>query len=134
MIHMDLYERIDEMYRRLLKSHPEYKIYYSTPKRNVILFAIGDGIPVSEIFATCLDQAEIAMHRGDCHCFDFTPHGFGEPTQARPGSAEKIDVLAQRVAAGLELWHPADPVLRHKIRGSVDKVPARGKIHYANQD
>ena len=29
-------------------------------------------------------------------------------TAALPGSCEKLEVLAQRVAKGLPLWHPAD--------------------------
>jgi hypothetical protein len=29
-------------------------------------------------------------------------------TEALPGSNEKLEVLAQRVAKGLPLWHPAD--------------------------
>lgn len=32
----------------------------------------------------------------------------GEPTDALPGSAEKIAVLAERAARGLSLWHPLD--------------------------
>lgn len=31
-----------------------------------------------------------------------------QATEARPGSAEKIEVLRQRNAAGLPLWHPQD--------------------------
>ena len=31
-----------------------------------------------------------------------------EPTDAIPGSEEKIRVLAQRVKSGQELWHPLD--------------------------
>lgn len=31
-------------------------------------------------------------------------------TDALPGSTEKLDVLAQRVQAGLPLWHPADRI------------------------
>lgn len=31
-----------------------------------------------------------------------------EPTDARPGTAEKVAVLASRVLAGEELWHPMD--------------------------
>ncbi len=31
-----------------------------------------------------------------------------EPTEAAPGSAEKVAVLADRAAAGLALWHPQD--------------------------
>jgi hypothetical protein len=30
------------------------------------------------------------------------------PTEARPGSPEKIEVLRQRNASGLPLWHPQD--------------------------
>ena len=30
------------------------------------------------------------------------------PTEALPGSLEKLEVLAQRVALGLPLWHPDD--------------------------
>jgi hypothetical protein len=29
-------------------------------------------------------------------------------TDALPGSHEKLEILAQRVARGLPLWHPAD--------------------------
>ena len=31
-----------------------------------------------------------------------------EPTTALPGSNEKLEVLARRVALGLPLWHPED--------------------------
>lgn len=31
-----------------------------------------------------------------------------EPTSARPGSGSKVEVLAERVAAGLTLWHDGD--------------------------
>lgn len=31
-----------------------------------------------------------------------------EETDAMPGSAEKVAVLAQRVRAGTPLWHPQD--------------------------
>ena len=31
-----------------------------------------------------------------------------EPTDAPPGSPEKISVLAQRLQQGLPLWHPRD--------------------------
>lgn len=30
------------------------------------------------------------------------------PTQALPGSAEKVNVLAERARLGLSLWHPMD--------------------------
>jgi len=42
---------------------------------------------------------------------EFVPQGLPEPTQAPPGSAEKIAVLRARLAAGLELWHPDDLVI-----------------------
>ncbi len=32
-----------------------------------------------------------------------------DPTGALPGSPEKLDVLAERLASGLPLWHPRDP-------------------------
>lgn len=41
----------------------------------------------------------------------FVPRGLPEPTDAQPGSAEKIRVLRARLAAGLELWHPDDLVI-----------------------
>jgi len=31
-----------------------------------------------------------------------------EGTTAMPGTAEKLDVLAERLRQGLPLWHPAD--------------------------
>ncbi|MEX1041030.1 MAG: hypothetical protein WDZ51_10385 [Pirellulaceae bacterium] len=31
-----------------------------------------------------------------------------DSTPALPGSNEKLDVLAQRLATGLPLWHPSD--------------------------
>ena len=31
-----------------------------------------------------------------------------DPTCALPGSSEKLDILAQRLATGLPLWHPED--------------------------
>lgn len=38
----------------------------------------------------------------------FRPKPCSKPTKARPGSEEKIRVIRARVAAGEELWHPAD--------------------------
>ena len=32
-----------------------------------------------------------------------------EPTQARPGSVAKVDEMARRYEAGLDLWHGDDP-------------------------
>jgi len=38
------------------------------------------------------------------------------PTAAVPGTPEKIAVLMQRAARGLELWHPDDATLRRPMR------------------
>jgi hypothetical protein len=42
------------------------------------------------------------------HDYDFTPRPPLMPTTARPGSAEKFTVLAARLLAGEDLWHPDD--------------------------
>lgn len=44
------------------------------------------------------------------HDEDFVPRETEDfaPTAAPAGSAEKIDVLARRIAQGLPLWHPDD--------------------------
>lgn len=39
---------------------------------------------------------------------DFQPVPCAAPTSALPGTPEKIAVLAQRRAAGQDLWHPLD--------------------------
>ncbi len=46
---------------------------------------------------------------------DFEPVGYGSPTDARPGSVEKLEVLAQRAADGVHLWHPEDFVLNQRM-------------------
>ena len=38
----------------------------------------------------------------------FQTRGLPEPTQAPPGSTEKINILAARLDAGYELHHPED--------------------------
>lgn len=42
------------------------------------------------------------------------------PTSARPGSDEKINVLAARYAAGKPLWHPDDE-LSHRADGETTR-------------
>jgi len=53
------------------------------------------------IFQTLLDFG---------HDEDFIPrpNGLFTPTEASPGSMEKIEVLRTRVQFGLPLWHPED--------------------------
>jgi hypothetical protein len=50
-----------------------------------------------------------AVRDGD---WDFEPDSYGElffpSTGALPGSAEKLEVLCERVSRGWPLWHPAD--------------------------
>ena len=40
--------------------------------------------------------------------FNFIPSTFPEPTDASPGSLKKLNVLAERLRNGVELWHPLD--------------------------
>ena len=54
-------------------------------------------------------------HRSD---EGFKPQGMPEPTQAFPGSTEKIAILAARLGCGLELHHPQDNFSRRS--GSFD--------------
>ena len=39
---------------------------------------------------------------------DESPSGEFDPTEALPGSSEKLDVLAERLRRGLPLWHASD--------------------------
>lgn len=38
----------------------------------------------------------------------FTPRPAHSPTESLPGSQQKVAILAQRLAAGEDLWHPMD--------------------------
>jgi len=44
------------------------------------------------------------------HDEDFSPADSDEfvPTEAPAGSPEKLEVMAERIAMGLPLWHPED--------------------------
>ena len=46
--------------------------------------------------------------------WDFEPEEYDDseyqPTQAMPGTSEKLNVLSERVRRGLPLWHPADRI------------------------
>jgi hypothetical protein len=55
------------------------------------------------------------------HDEDFVPHISDDfvPTDAPAGSGDKIDVLAQRVALGLPLWHPEDRCDYSGLTGAV---------------
>lgn len=59
-----------------------------------------------------LDRESSAQLRQD-RLDEAAERGLGRtriPTQALPGSREKLDALAARVAAGETLWHPLDAV------------------------
>ncbi len=57
--------------------------------------------PVPATFANLFE----AMRFG---CGEFTPRPCFSPTDAVPGSEEKLAVLSQRVEAGVDLWHQLD--------------------------
>jgi hypothetical protein len=50
-----------------------------------------------------------AIRDGDWHFEpDEVSSNYYQATKAIPGSAEKLDILAERVRAGLPLWHESD--------------------------
>ncbi|MFO0844836.1 MAG: hypothetical protein U0797_20965 [Gemmataceae bacterium] len=40
--------------------------------------------------------------------FNGQTKGFDEPTEALPGTEQKVAILAERARRGLSLWHPSD--------------------------
>ena len=60
----------------------------------------------------------------DGHDENFLPNGSGEfvPTDAAPGSHEKIRLLRKRIARGLPLWHDED---RADYAGLIGAIPPR---------
>ena len=66
--------------------------------------------------------------------WDFEPADAGpcdyDGTDAMPGTREKLEVLAERIKAGLPLWHPKDrsdaeapPIARSRRPVAVDALP-----------
>jgi len=47
-----------------------------------------------------------------------------EPTDAQPGSDEKIVILRSRVEMGFELYHPGDEtqIVREETRRDIDRL------------
>ncbi len=41
----------------------------------------------------------------------------GEPTNAQPGSIDKIETMRLRASQGLSLWHPADELMAIHQKG-----------------
>jgi len=56
----------------------------------------------------CHNALEAAKASGQGNAADWTPRGLPPPTDARPGSPEKLEILARRLILGLELHHPDD--------------------------
>lgn len=62
-------------------------------------------------------------------CYDTkTKTQLPEPTQAIPGSPEKIAIIEQRLAAGLALHHPDDAKADPESSSETDWMPPRGKV------
>jgi len=53
----------------------------------------------------------------------FRPRPASRSTAARPGTQEKIAVLAARAQAGEELWHPGDPVIDWEQQQRDEQLP-----------
>ncbi len=53
-------------------------------------------------FASLLEAADLGLEH------QFRTEAEGRPTEALPGTREKIEVLVERVASGCALWQPGD--------------------------
>lgn len=56
------------------------------------------------------EQLDTVFHHIWTHCNDrlFVPHGLPVPTNAMPGTREKIAILKSRLETGVTLHHPED--------------------------
>lgn len=64
-----------------------------------------------------------SMEAADCGvAWEADAGRIATPTQAQPGSREKLDILAQRMAEGRPLWHPADKVTRRHAAISRESI------------
>jgi hypothetical protein len=73
-----------------------------------------DCLPKAEVFAPADEQESMLIYGKPG--LDF------EPTDALPGSVEKIAVLAYRAEMGLPLWHRDDKVSYDGVNEYVEKV------------
>lgn len=62
------------------------------------------------------------------HDEDFEPRGRSKPTAARPGSLEKLHVLAERAERGQPLWHPFDECVLATVSQEFEKAKYINKI------
>jgi hypothetical protein len=54
---------------------------------------------------------------------EYEPGPVSEPTDARPGTTAKIELLRERLAAGMELWHEHDSTLKDE-----DRLPTKPEM------
>ncbi len=62
------------------------------------------------------------------HDEDFEPRAKSEPTAARPGSLEKLHVLAERAERGQPLWHKFDECILATVAMEFEKAKYINKI------
>ncbi len=76
-----------------------------------------DGILLSPMGRNINDW--MACHRND-EDFELDDEALhAEPTDAPAGSPEKIEILRQRVADGMHLWHAEDRVAYEGLTGAI---------------
>jgi hypothetical protein len=63
------------------------------------------------------------------HDEDFEPRAKCEPTAARPGSLEKLFVLAQRVERGQPLYHPFDECILATVAMEFEKAKHINRLY-----
>ena len=69
---------------------------------------------------TTIFEILAAKARGDTRECEWVPTKDPEPTDAPPGSARKIAVLAARVEAGEHLWHKDDARIISRLARHVE--------------
>lgn len=62
------------------------------------------------------------------HDEDFEPGEMPEPTGARPGSLEKLFVIAKRVELGQQLFHPCDESVLATVAQQFEKAEFINKL------
>jgi hypothetical protein len=63
------------------------------------------------------------------HDEDFEPRAKCEPTAARPGSLEKLFVLAERVELGQPLYHPYDECILATVSQEFEKAKHINRLY-----
>ena len=56
------------------------------------------------------------------HDEDYEPDELPLPTGARPGSLEKLFVIAERVEKGQKLFHPCDETVLATVKQEIEKA------------